>query len=273
MPIENRFLSALSNSKRDLLLSHSTPIALPTRFVCYRAEETPRYVYFPTSGMVSVVTSMQDGSSAEVGIVGNEGLVGCLHLIGPAHVSTNAFVQLAGEGLRIPFADMQHAYRTSEEIRDRVLEFVQAQSVSTSQIAGCNRLHEAEERLARWLLMSQDLTHSNVLAFTQEFLSMMLGSRRTTVTLIAGSLQKAGLIEYRRGNVTILDRSNLEAVACDCYQITRHLITELYSAPPPSNPLQPASISGLVRNPTGLVPTAIRLSIRKAQIVSPELEH
>ena len=108
---------------------------------------------------------------------------------------------------------MRQAYRSSEEIRDRILEFVQEQTISTNQIAGCNRLHEAEERLARWLLMAQDRTQSDVLNFTQEFLAMMLGARRTTVTLIAGALQKAGLIEYQRGHVKIIDRVNLEAAA------------------------------------------------------------
>ena len=116
-----------------------------------------------------------------------------------------------------------------KEIRDRTLEFVQEQAVSLSQLAGCNRLHESEERLSRWLLMAQDRTGTDVLDFTQEFLGMMLGSRRTTVTLIAGVLQRSGLIEYRRGRVTILDREGLEATACDCYKITKELYRGLYT--------------------------------------------
>ena len=124
-----------------------------------------------------------------------------------------------------------------------------------NQIAGCNRLHEAEERLARWLLMAQDRTQSDVLNFTQEFLAMMLGARRTTVTLIAGALQKAGLIEYQRGHVKILDRVNLEAAACDCYRIIRDLHTNLYGQTSSelnelssSNPAAPSKASGLVPN-------------------------
>jgi hypothetical protein len=110
-----------------------------------------------------------------------------------------------------------------------VLEFVQEQAVSLSQLAGCNRLHGNEERLARWLLMAQDRTHSDTLNFTQEFLAMMLGARRTTVTLIAGVLQRQGLIRYQRGKVKILDRANLEAASCDCYKITKELYASLYS--------------------------------------------
>lgn len=228
MPSANRFLASLSSNTLDALLLRSNTVVLLSRMICYRAEQRPHSVYFPLSGMVSIVTSMQDGSSVEVGIVGKEGVVGALHLIGPTQVSTHAFVQLPGYAVRISFAEMLHAFNTSAEIRDRVLEYIQEQSVSTSQIAGCNRLHEAEERLARWLLMAQDRTDSADLPFTQEFLAMMLGARRTTVTLVAGLLQEAGLIEYSRGRVTILNRPGLEAAACDCYPIFRQLAANLY---------------------------------------------
>jgi CRP-like cAMP-binding protein len=182
-----------------------------------------------TSGMASIVTAMEDGDTAEVGVVGDEGIIGSIFLLGPAKISTSAFMQLEGAALRIPLHDLRHAFRTSEEIRDHLLEFVQEQTVSVNQMAGCNRLHESEERLARWLLMAQDRTQSDVLNFTQEFLAMMLGARRTTVTLIAGSLQRAGLIEYSRGRVKILDRENLESAACDCYKIVKDLFANLYS--------------------------------------------
>ncbi len=229
MPTNSRFLSSLCAKNRDFLVSRSTPVSLPLRMDLYRADETPKYAYFITSGMASIVTSMEDGATAEVGVVGSEGVVGVLHLLGPGRVATNSFVQLEGTALRIAYPELRQAYRSTEEIRDRILEYVQEQTISTNQIAGCNRLHEAEERLARWLLMAQDRTQSDVLNFTQEFLAMMLGSRRTTVTLIAGSLQKAGLIDYRRGQVKILDRVNLEAAACDCYRIIQALQGNLYS--------------------------------------------
>lgn len=229
LPKTNLFLESLSAESRDLLVKQCVEIDLPLRKSLYEAENIPRYAYFLTSGIASVVAAMDDGSTAEVGLIGREGVVGSFHLLGPANVSTNCFIQLEGSSLRIPFGGLVHAFRSNEEIRDRALEFVQEQAISLSQLAGCNRLHESEERLARWLLMAQDRTGTDVLDFTQEFLGMMLGSRRTTVTLIAGVLQRSGLIEYRRGRVTILDREGLEATACDCYKITKQLYRGLYT--------------------------------------------
>jgi CRP-like cAMP-binding protein len=227
---KNLFLSSLSHSARELLVSSSTEVELPLRTTLYEAEETPTHAYFLTSGIASVVTAMPDGGTAEVGLIGHEGLVGGFHLLGPAQVTTDCFIQLEATALRIPLRHLQKAFRSSEEIRDRVLEFVQNQALSLGQLAGCHRLHEAEERLARWLLMAQDRVQSDDLHFTQEFLAMMLGSRRTTVTVVAGELQRRGLIEYRRGRVKIPDRAALEAAACDCYQIIKRLHSALYQS-------------------------------------------
>jgi CRP-like cAMP-binding protein len=224
----NLFLSSLSPESREQITSRATQLALPLRTSLYEAEQTPFHAYFLTSGIASVVTSMADGGTAEVGLIGSEGIVGSFHLLGPAPVSTSCFMQLEGSGLRVSLADLKEAFRSSEEIRERVLEFVQEQALSVSQLAGCQRLHEAEQRLARWLLMAQDRIHSPVLTFTQEFLAMMLGAQRTTVSSVAGALQRNGLIEYRRGSVKILDRDNLEAAACDCYRITKNLYANLY---------------------------------------------
>lgn len=231
----NRLLASLSPESRDWLISRSVNVALSIKTRLFDAEQTPSHAYFITSGMASVVTTMEDGDTAEVGIIGFEGVVGGIHLLGPAKVSTNFFIQLEGSGYKIPLSDLRNAFRTSEEIRDRILEFYQEQSLTVSQIAGCNRLHEAEERLARWLLMAQDRVQSDVLNFTQEFLAMMLGTRRTTVTLIAGALQRAELIKYSRGKVEILDRERLETAACDCYRIARDLFTNLYAKAAPGS--------------------------------------
>ncbi|MGI4831215.1 MAG: Crp/Fnr family transcriptional regulator [Janthinobacterium lividum] len=225
----NLFLNALSPASRDLLLGHCVEVDLPLRKSLYEPDNVPRYAYFMTSGIASVVTAMENGATAEVGLIGREGVVGSFHVLGPAKVSTNSFVQLEATGLRMPFSALVSAFRKNEEIRDRMLEFVQAQAVSLSQLAGCNRLHENEERLSRWLLMAQDRTQSDVLNFTQDFLGMMLGARRTTVTVIAGVLQRSGLIEYHRGRVKIINRENLEAVACDCYQVMKELYVNLYA--------------------------------------------
>ncbi len=225
----NLFLNALSQQNRDSLLAQCVEVDLPLKKSLYEPENTPTYAYFMTSGIASVVTATEDGGTAEVGLIGREGVVGSIHLLGPAKVSTSCFIQLEATALRMPYPKLVQAFRKNEEIRDRILEFVQEQAVSLSQLAGCNRLHENEERLARWLLMAMDRTQSDTLDFTQEFLGMMLGARRTTVTVIAGVLQRSGLIEYQRGRVRIINRENLEAAACDCYQVTKELYVGLYS--------------------------------------------
>ncbi|MDQ2833962.1 MAG: Crp/Fnr family transcriptional regulator [Acidobacteriota bacterium] len=224
----NLFLSSLSLPARESLLAASTAVSMPIRTSLNEAEQPPAFAFFLTSGIASVVTSMPDGGSAEVGLIGPEGVACSLHLLGPSMVSTRCFIQIEATALRIPFPKLQKAFRASEEIRVRLLEFVQAQAVSLGQLAGCHRLHEAEQRLSRWLLEAHDRVQSDELTLTQEFLAMMLGSRRTTVTAVAGSLQRSGLIEHSRGRVKILDRKKLEATACPCYKVTQHLLTNLY---------------------------------------------
>ena len=186
------------------------------------------YAYFLSSGVASVVASTADGSTAEVSLIGREGVVSALPLLGPALMPTECFMQVEGNGLRIPMPELRTIFRGSEEVHARVLEFVQQQSYTLAQIAGCHRFHDAEERLARWFLMAQDRTQTEVLNLTQEFTAMMLGSRRTTVTLIAGAMQRSGLIEYQRGRLKILDREKLENAACDCYAVTKKLHDGLY---------------------------------------------
>ncbi len=228
-PQENRFLSSLSPQSRAWLTERSTAVPLPVRTILYRSQQPLTHAYFPTSGIASVVTAMPDGGIAEVGLIGREGVVGAVHLLGPARVSTDCFMQLEGAALRIRLADLQQAFEERGDVRARLLEFVQEHTLAVSQTAGCNRLHEAEERLARWLLTAADRTGEDVLPLTQEFLAEMLGARRTTVTVVAGTLQRSGLIEYQRGRVRILSREDLETAACDCYPITRQLHAELYS--------------------------------------------
>jgi CRP-like cAMP-binding protein len=224
----NLLLASLSSKSRDLLLSLCKSVALPVRTSLYEAEVTPRFAYFMTSGIASVVTTMTEGGTAEVVVIGSEGLVGSLHILGDSPVQTRCFMQLEGSALKIPLSELLKMFRSEEEIRDRILEFVQQQALAVGQIAGCNRLHGAEERLARWLLMVHDRVGADVLDLTQEFLAEMLGAQRTTVTMIAGMLQESGLIEYRRGRVRIVNRKMLEEAACDCYQVTKRLYQGLY---------------------------------------------
>ena len=230
-PSSSLFLNSLSSSSRDILLSTCVEVDMPRKKPLYDAETVPAYAYFVTSGIASVVTAMSNGKTAEVGLIGREGVVGGFHLLGPAKIFTSCFAQLAGNALRMPFSDLAHAFQTNEEVRRRVLEFVQEQEAGLGQLAGCQRLHSAQERLSRWLLMAQDRTQSDVLEFTQEFLGMMLGAKRTTVTAVAGTLQRRGLIEYKRGRVSIVDREKLEAAACDCYQNMKQLYAGLYRNP------------------------------------------
>ncbi len=191
----------------------------------------PDYAHFMTSGMTSMVAFMSDGAGAEVGIVGSEGIVEGFHVLSPAtvgSVQTRGFVQVAGTALRMRFTELRREFLTAEPLRSLVLGFVQSQASLLGQMAACNRLHEVEERLARWLLMVQDRTGDNMLPLTQEFLAQMLGTRRSSVTLAASSLQRAGLIEYHRGQVRVLNRELLEEAACECYPVTRKLFTSLY---------------------------------------------
>jgi CRP-like cAMP-binding protein len=223
----NLFLSGLSQESQYLLASQSVAVSLPLQTVLYEANIAAHFAYFLRSGIASVVVSMTGGETAEVGMIGREGVVGAIHLLGSSPVPTNCFIQLEATGLRIPMPAFQGAFRSSEEIRQRVLECAQEQSNCVSQVAGCNRLHEAEARLARWLLTAQDRIGSSMLDFTQEYLAEMIGAQRTTVTVIAGNLQKKGLIRYSRGHVTVIDRENLIGAACECYRITRGIYNGL----------------------------------------------
>jgi CRP-like cAMP-binding protein len=188
----------------------------------------PTHAYFICSGVASVVVTMPEGGSAELVLVGREGVVGALDILGPSPTPAQCFIQMEATGLRIKLDDLRRMFHDHEELRRLILEFVQQQAVTLGQLAACNKLHEAEERLARWMAMSRDRMDSNTMAMTQEFLADMLGTRRTTVTLVAGNLQRRGLIDYRRGRVTVLDRAALEAAACDCYRVTKDALLRLY---------------------------------------------
>jgi len=224
----NLLLSKLSPSSLGSLLKHATAVDLPLHTVLYNETSIPRYVYFPFTGLVSVVTVVPSGESAEVNFIGREGMTGCLHLLGPAPLPTRCMMQLAGSGLRVPFADAQQAFANSAEVRGRILEFVQEQAASMGQIAACNRLHDAEQRLIRWLLMAQDRTGYDTLGFTHEYLSQMIATQRSTVTIIAGALQRRGLIRYSRGRIQIVDRAGMEAASCVCNRVIKRLLEGLY---------------------------------------------
>jgi len=220
----NFILAALPQELRKSLLLRMEPVDLPVETVLLRPGEKPEFAHFMTSGITSVVTFMTDGIGAEVGLIGREGMVEAFHLLGPASSPTTAFLQVSGTALRMPFADLQKEAFRLEPLLRCILEFVQRHNFTLNQLAACNGLHEIEERLARWLLMVEDRVDSPRFQLTQEFLAEMLGTRRTSVTLAAGSLQRSGLIEYTRGRIHILDREKLQGAACECYPIVRELM-------------------------------------------------
>ena len=234
----NLFLSSLTASNYEWLASRMVQVELPLHTILYEEETPPRYGYFLTLGLASVVTTMSNGESVEVGFIGHEGVVGGLQLLGPAPLSTRCMMQLSGTALRIPYPDLEKAFVSIPEIHSRMLEFVQQQAIMIGQIAGCNRLHGSEQRLIRWLLSAQDRTHSSDLKFTHQYLAEMIASQRTTVTVIARDLQERGFIRYSRGIVHIVDRDGLERAACDCYAIIKSLYGSLYCrvAPPAASP-------------------------------------
>ncbi|MGD0627727.1 MAG: Crp/Fnr family transcriptional regulator [Terracidiphilus sp.] len=226
----NLLLATLPPAYRSSLLKRLKPVSLPLRTVLYEPDETPKYAHFMTSGIASIVSSMSNGASAEVGIWGSEGLVESFHLLGRARIPTRCFIQMDATALRMPYKELQKEFHENVGLREAVLQCVQSQVFILGQLAACNRLHEAEERLARWLLMVRDRVESDTYFLTQEFLANMLGARRTTVTAAAGTLQRKGFIQYSRGRIRIVNSAGLESGACECYKTVRNLYSNFYSA-------------------------------------------
>lgn len=227
----NTLIEALTPAAQDQLLSAARLMELPQPMLLAEAGRPTTHVYFLTEGVASFVVSVRDGGSAEIGMAGREGIVGVTGLIGSDVPVANCLMQTDGAGYRLTIADMQRLFQSSAEIRTLVLQSMQQQMTALSQIAACNRLHQAAERLARWLLTAADRLGSETVCLTQESVSQMLGTRRTTVALVAGELQRRGMIRYQRGRVHIVDRPGLTHAACDCYGITRKLVDDLYRNP------------------------------------------
>jgi CRP-like cAMP-binding protein len=227
--LSNLIINALPAGLKSSLRAQLQPVNLAVGTVLTSPGQIPAFAHFMTSGIASVVTFMSDGIGAEVGVIGREGLVEAIHLLGPATAPTTAFIQVEASALRMPFAELQELFIAHSAISQRILECVQGQGFILSQLAACHGLHEIEERLARWLLMVRDRLGSDRFDLTQEFLAEMLGARRTSVTLAAGMLQRSGLIKYSRGHIQVLDGEGLENAACECYPIVRNLVSGLYS--------------------------------------------
>jgi len=215
---ENRILAGLPKRERARLLAQSEFVKLPARTILGEMGRAIEFGYFLNSGVVSIIRLMTDGKSVEVGLTGREGFVGLPLIVGYTTSPTRAIIQIEAAGYKIGAQDLKKALAISPTLRESLQRYSQDLSVQAIQIAACNRLHEVDERLARWLLMSQDRVGKSTFTLTQEFISHMLGTRRASVTVAAGILQKAGLITYSRGQVSIENREGLESAACECYK-------------------------------------------------------
>jgi CRP-like cAMP-binding protein len=216
---KNRVLSCLPKSEINRLEPLLEPAILNVNDTLLEAGEKVQAAYFLEQGLCSIVVEMKGGTTVEVGLIGKEGVVGAAAMIGAEYSPNRGFVQVAGSGFRVDSRKLQEQAERSAELRACLQRSTQGLMSLTAQTAACNRVHELPERLARWLLTAHDRLDTDRISITHEFLGMMLGTGRPTVTLAAGTLQKAGLILYSRGHVTIHDRKGLEAVACECYQV------------------------------------------------------
>lgn len=217
----NHLLAVLPDADYDRIAPHLREVKLDLGQILYEPGESVTTVYFPNQSMISLVQVMENGATVEAGIVGNDGMVSCSVYLGGQQDSSRAIVQIAGAAIALDAAILKAEFNRGEALQTLLLRYTQALLAQVSQTAACNRFHPTEERLARWLLQSQDFAGSGTLNLTQDFLANMLGTRRASVTVAAGTLQKAGLIDYRRGTIEILQRDALEAAACECYGIVR----------------------------------------------------
>ncbi len=220
-PRQNSLLRALPIEEFDRLLPHLELVAMPLGKVLYESGSQLRYVYFPTTSIVSLLYVMADGASAEIAVVGNEGMVGVALFMGGETTPSRALVQSAGHAYRLKGQLLKEEFHRAAALQHLLLRYTQALLTQMAQTAVCNRHHSVDQQLCRWLLLSLDRLPSNKLTMTQELIANMLGVRREGVTESAGKLQEKGLIKYRRGQITVLDRPGLETQACECYLVVK----------------------------------------------------
>jgi CRP-like cAMP-binding protein len=226
-PTRNKLLAALSRREQTRLLPHMKPVRLQFEEVLYEPDGPIRDIYFPTSGMISLVVALEDGLVAQVGRVGNEGMVGLPVFLGVPISHTRAFVEIPGEALRMKAAVFGRELRRVGPLNDLLLRYTQALMRHSERLTACNTWHTIEQRICRWLLVAHDRVRADQFEVTQEFLSQMLGAHRQSVTLTASNLQKAGLIRYSRGKITILDPAGLEQASCGCYRAVNEIFERL----------------------------------------------
>src|SRR4029453_11190191 len=220
-PLQNHLLRALPAPEVERLLPHLEFVPMPLGSVLYESGSQLRYVYFPTTSIISLLYVMEDGASAEIAVVGNEGMVGVALFMGGETTPSRAVVQSAGHAYRLKGQILKEEFRRAAGLQHLLLRYTQALLTQMAQTAVCNRHHSVDQQLCRWLLLSLDRLPTNKLTMTQELIANMLGVRREGVTDAAGKLQSAGLIHYSRGRITVLDRPGLEARACECYDVVK----------------------------------------------------
>ncbi|KJK26037.1 Crp/Fnr family transcriptional regulator [Burkholderiaceae bacterium 16] len=229
-PKANHLLAALPEEEWLRLLPHLALIELPLGHVVYESGDQLGHVYFPTTSIISLLYVMEDGASAEIAIVGNEGIVGIALFMGGETTPSRAIVQSAGHGYRLSAKVLKQEFTRGGPIQHLLLRYTQALITQMAQTAVCNRHHTIEQQLCRWLLLSIDRLPSNELTMTQELISNMLGVRRSGVTEAALKLQNAGVIRYSHGHISVLDRPALEKHACECYAVVKREFDRLLPA-------------------------------------------
>ena len=220
-PAGNRLLATLPREDYERILPHLRPVSFSLGEVVYESGGQMDYVYFPTTAIVSLLYTMENGSSAEMGVAGNDGVVGVALFMGGNTMPNRAVVQSAGRAVRMKAQALRDEFGRGGAFQRVLLRYTQALLTQMSQTAVCNRLHTIEQQLCRWLLLSHDRLDSDELVMTQELIANMLGVRREGVTAAAGRLQERGLISYVRGRIQILDRRGLEAAVCECYKVVK----------------------------------------------------
>jgi CRP-like cAMP-binding protein len=220
-PRQNHLLAVLPVAEFERLLPHLKLVPLPLGEVLYESGIELRYVYFPTNSIVSLLYVMEDGDSAEIAVVGNEGVIGISLFMGGETTPSRAVVKSAGHAYRLPGQALKQEFIRGAAMQHLLLRYTQALLTQMAQTAVCNRHHSLDQQLCRWLLLSLDRLASNELVMTQELIANMLGVRREGVTEAAGKLQQAGLIHYSRGHITVIDRAGLEARTCECYAVVK----------------------------------------------------
>ncbi|MFZ6768616.1 Crp/Fnr family transcriptional regulator [Undibacterium sp. Di26W] len=237
-PLQNHLLAALPHAEFERIAVHLELVTMPLGQALYEAGATLNYVYFPTTSIVSLLYVLENGASAEIAIVGNEGILGISLFMGGETTPSRAVVQCAGFGYRLQSQFLKDEFNRAGPFLRLLLRYTQALIAQMTQTAVCNRHHSIEQQLCRWLLLSLDRLPSDSVSMTQELIANMLGVRREGVTGAAGNIQRLGLINYSRGKIDVIDRPGLEKVVCECYAVVKHEFDRLLSDISPGDPLQ-----------------------------------